>query len=86
VVFMGLRALGELAERLIAAGKGGDTPVAVISGGTTAAQQTVVAPLGEIAGRAAALVSPALVVIGDVASFSREPVTGQQGVRHKCGV
>jgi uroporphyrin-III C-methyltransferase len=79
VVFMGLRALGELAERLIAAGKGGDTPVAVISGGTTAAQQTVVAPLGEIAGRAAVLVSPALVVIGDVASFSREPVAGQQG-------
>ncbi|HEY5294137.1 MAG TPA: uroporphyrinogen-III C-methyltransferase [Gaiellaceae bacterium] len=74
VVFMGLRGLGGLAERLIAAGKPGDTPVAVISGGTTAAQETVVAPLGEIAERAAQLVSPALVVIGAVASLSREPV------------
>lgn len=73
VVFMGLRALGELAERLIAAGKPDDTPVAVISGGTTAAQETVVAPLDTIAERAAGLVSPALVVIGAVASLSREP-------------
>ncbi|MGH3026854.1 MAG: uroporphyrinogen-III C-methyltransferase, partial [Gaiellaceae bacterium] len=83
VVFMGLRSLATLAERFVEAGKPGDTPVAVISGGTTAAQETVVATLTEIAERAAGLVSPALVVIGAVASLSRElaPVdAGRTGV------
>lgn len=86
VVFMGLRSLATLAERLVEAGKPGETPVAVISGGTTAAQETVVATLAEIAERAAGLVSPALVVIGAVASLSREAVASRQVVRHKCGV
>jgi siroheme synthase len=38
----------------------------VIASGTTANQESVFAPLGEIAERAGALRPPALVVIGDV--------------------
>ena len=42
--------------------------MAVIANGTTTAQQTVVAPLAEIAAKAAAagIEAPALVVVGEV--------------------
>jgi uroporphyrinogen III methyltransferase/synthase len=69
VIFMGLAALKTIAERLIAAGKARDAPAAVISRGTTAEQETVVAPLFEIADAASALSPPALVVVGEVVAM-----------------
>lgn len=70
VVFMGLRALPRLACGLIEHGKDPWTPAAVIASGTQEAQRAVVAPLAEIAGAAADLDPPALVVVGDVAALS----------------
>jgi uroporphyrin-III C-methyltransferase len=66
VFFMGLAALPAIAEGLVGAGKAPDTPAAVVSGGTTTDQTTVVAPLRDLAEAAAALASPALVVVGEV--------------------
>jgi len=66
VVFMGLRRLPAIAEGLIAHGRDGDTPAAVIAAATTPRERVVTAPLGEIAEAAEELESPALVVIGDV--------------------
>jgi uroporphyrin-III C-methyltransferase len=42
----------------------------VVANGTTSEQQTVVAPLAEIADAARSLDSPALVVIGDVVALA----------------
>jgi uroporphyrin-III C-methyltransferase len=70
VVFMGVARLGELAERLVAAGKAADTPVAVIANGTTERQETVVGRLDEIALLARGVPSPALTVIGPTAAFA----------------
>jgi uroporphyrin-III C-methyltransferase len=63
VAFMGGARAERLAQRLIEHGKPASTPTAVISRGTTDAQEVAVAPLGALRG---AEVMPALVVIGDV--------------------
>jgi len=70
VVFMGLALLADLADGLLRAGKPADTPAAVVSKGATPEQQTVVAPLAEIAEAAGSLVTPALVVVGDVVALT----------------
>jgi uroporphyrin-III C-methyltransferase len=70
VVFMGLKALPELVQGLLAAGRAPDTPAAVISRGSTPAAETVVADLAAIADAARSLAAPALVVVGDVVALS----------------
>jgi uroporphyrin-III C-methyltransferase len=72
VFFMGLSAIPALTDGLIAAGKDRDAPAAVISRGTTPDEETVVAPLGEIAELAGSLGAPALVVVGDVVALRAE--------------
>jgi siroheme synthase len=66
VLFMALGNLEQIAQRLIAHGRDPDTPAAVVSAGSTPAQQSVAAPLATIAEDARALPAPALVVVGDV--------------------
>jgi uroporphyrin-III C-methyltransferase len=66
VVFMGLEALSELRERLLADGLDPSTPVAVVSRGTTPEQEVVVAELGTITEVAEGLDAPALVIVGEV--------------------
>jgi uroporphyrin-III C-methyltransferase len=72
VLFMAHGNLGQIAERLIAGGRDPGTPAAVVSGGSTASQQTVTAPLAGIADEARELPGPALVVIGDVVALSSQ--------------
>ncbi len=66
VLFMAGARLAEVTARLVAAGKRGDTPAAVIARATLPDQQVLVAPLAQLAAEAAAMVlgSPALVVVG----------------------
>ena len=66
VAFMGGAVVARLAERLIAEGKPAATPAAVISRGTLADEQVIVAPLGSIGAAAVRAPTPALVVIGEV--------------------
>jgi uroporphyrin-III C-methyltransferase len=70
VAFMGLARLEELAAGLIAHGRPGSTPAAVIASGTLPEQRVVVAALDRIAGAVADLDPPALVVIGDVVALA----------------
>ena len=68
VVLMAVKSLHEVAGRLLAAGKPGDTPAAVISAGTRGFQKTVTGTLGMIVQRCAeaCIRPPALAVIGEV--------------------
>jgi uroporphyrin-III C-methyltransferase len=66
VLFMGLERLDAIAAALIEHGKDPATPAAAIANGTRPEQETVVAPLAELAETASGLDSPALVVIGEV--------------------
>lgn len=72
VVYMGVKRLADIAERLMAAGLSRRTPAAMVQSGTTATQRAVVAPLEFIAAEtsAADIQSPAVLVVGEVAAFA----------------
>ena len=76
VLFMALGRLAEIADGLVAHGLAPDTPAAVISSGTTSAQESVAAPLEEIAAAGAELAPPALFVVGDVVALA--PLLGSR--------
>lgn len=70
VVLMGVKALPHFTQRLITAGMDPTLPAAIIQEGTTPQQRVITGMLADIAQRAqnAALVSPALTIIGTVVS------------------
>ncbi len=87
VFLMGVARLPQITRELIKHGRSPETPTAVIEQGTTPAQRTVVAPLGEIAERAkeAGIRPPAITVVGGVVSlrealnwFERKPLFGRR--------
>jgi uroporphyrin-III C-methyltransferase/precorrin-2 dehydrogenase/sirohydrochlorin ferrochelatase len=75
---MGIRLLRESAAALVAAGRPGSTPVAVVERGWTARQRTTVGTLADIADLAEtrAVASPAVVVVGEVVRL-REVIGAQ---------
>ena len=72
VIYMGMRRLAEISGALLAAGMSADTPCAAIESATRPEQRHVLAPLREFAEAVAraGLGSPAIVVIGGVASLA----------------
>jgi uroporphyrinogen III methyltransferase / synthase len=89
VLYMGVRRLAEISERLVAAGRQPAEPAVVIERGTWPGQRTAAAPLAELA-RAAAdagIAPPAVTVIGPVAArrdaiawLERRPLNGRRVV------
>jgi uroporphyrinogen III methyltransferase / synthase len=86
VLYMGVRTLPEITERLIAAGRDPSEPAAVVSRGTRPDQRTVTGRLAEIAARARheGVDPPAVTVIGAVAELApalawlgRRPLHGE---------
>jgi uroporphyrin-III C-methyltransferase len=69
VLFMALKQLESVCERLLDEGLDPGTPAAVISRGTCPDQEVVVADLAGIAEAAAGLPGPALVVVGEVVAL-----------------
>ena len=71
VLYMGVKNLPLIAERLTAAGRPADEPAAVIERGTLPGQRTVSATLADIASRVkdAGLRAPAITVIGPAAGL-----------------
>ena len=69
VFLMGLAQLERIASRLMEAGKPGDTPAAVISGGNSPNPACVRATLATIAQAARKVQAPAVIVVGDVAEM-----------------
>ena len=69
VLFMALGRLSRVTAGLIEAGLDPATPALVVSNGTLPDQQTVSAPLSQIAAEAAELASPALLVVGRVVAI-----------------
>jgi uroporphyrin-III C-methyltransferase len=68
VLYMALKHIARIAERLIAGGRGGDEPVAVISKATTAEQHVLETTLARCAAdvEAHGIEPPAMVVVGEV--------------------
>ncbi|MFL6203131.1 MAG: uroporphyrinogen-III C-methyltransferase [Thermoanaerobaculia bacterium] len=78
VLLMGHARLGGIAAELVRHGRAPSTPAAAISRGSLPGERIVVAPLAEIAERAAGLPSPVLVVVGEVVRL-RERVCQDTG-------
>jgi len=83
VVLMGMAARGEIARRLVEAGRSPETPVLVVHRGTTSTQASVRTTLAALAD--VDLGPPATIVIGPVAALDlrapvRGPLTGVQVV------
>ena len=87
VFLMGLAHVKSIAAGLIKAGRRADTPAAVISNGTLAAQRKCIGTLADIGGKIekAKLTSPAIIVVGDVVSlndrldfFEKRPLFGRK--------
>ena len=74
VIYMGLTNLPDIARGLVGAGMPGTTPACAIQNGTLPDQRSVVTTLAQLpeAVADAAIVSPAIVVVGDVVSFARQ--------------
>ena len=70
VVLMGVERRGTIVERLVAGGLGADTPAAVVMHATTPRQRVWTGTVGELP--AADVESPAVMVIGAVATFADE--------------
>lgn len=85
VFLMGLSNLSKITESLTKAGKATDTPVAVISEGTTAFQQVVRGMLSDIANKVKEqnMRSPAIIVIGETADYEFKH---SRGTRKKVGI
>lgn len=71
VFYMGMANLEQIAALLMAHGRHPDTPAAVIRWGTLPEQQTLVAPLREIAAqvRRSGLRPPAIIIVGEVVAL-----------------
>jgi uroporphyrinogen III methyltransferase / synthase len=89
VLYMGVRNLPQIAERLVAGGRSADEPVAVIERGTLPGQRTVSGTLADIAERVAeaGLKAPAITLVGPVARLrerlewlERRPLFGRSVV------
>jgi uroporphyrin-III C-methyltransferase/precorrin-2 dehydrogenase/sirohydrochlorin ferrochelatase len=87
-VYMGVSELPVLQQRLLAHGRGGDTPFALVEQGSRPGQRVVTGPLAQLAELAAvhAVQSPALLIVGEVAGlagklawFGRPPLTAAVG-------
>lgn len=68
VLYMAMKHIGHIADRLVAAGRSADEPVAFICNATTSAQSVLVTCLGKAEAdlAAAGLEPPAIVVVGEV--------------------
>ena len=99
VFLRGLSRLEKIAAGLLAAGKDGATPAAVVSGGNAAHPLTVRGTLADIAARArqAGAQAPAVIVVGQTAAMDlsatldrplagvRVGLTGTAGMRERLG-
>ncbi len=66
VLYMALKHLRPIVERLTAGGRRPDEPVAIVSKASTPGQQVVVSTLGEVTAVSAFAATPAIIVVGDV--------------------
>jgi uroporphyrin-III C-methyltransferase len=72
VVLMGLANLPRIAAELIAHGRTPETPVAVITSGTTEKQKVISGTLDDIFGKAKDLSPPAVIVIGEIVRLTNQ--------------
>ncbi|MFQ2293403.1 siroheme synthase CysG [Aeromonas enteropelogenes] len=79
VFYMGLSSCGVIREQLLAHGKGGDTPVALIERGTQPSQRVIRGTLDQLPELAVGVESPALIMVGSVVTLAEQLAWFGQG-------
>ncbi|MFM4679924.1 siroheme synthase CysG [Aeromonas media] len=79
VFYMGLSSCAVIREQLLAHGKGGDTPVALIERGTQPSQRVIRGTLNELPELAVGVESPALIMVGSVVTLADQLAWFGQG-------
>ena len=72
VFLMGLSSSENISNKLIENGKSENTPVAVISSGTTPRQKCVTGTLNNLSALAKQMTSPAIILVGDVVNLKQD--------------
>ena len=72
VLYMARKFAGEIAEALLAAGRGADEPAAIVANAARADQQVIVTTLGGLAAAAQNAPALAIMVIGENVALARE--------------
>ncbi len=81
VIYMGLTVAGEIAERLIAAGRAPTTPALIVVDASLASERRVKTTLAGLAPAAAGLAGPALLMIGEAMAMAQVRVDVREGDR-----
>ncbi len=79
VFYMGLSSCATIREQLLAHGKGGDTPVALIERGTQPSQRVIRGTLDQLPALAMGVESPALIMVGSVVTLADQLAWFGQG-------
>ncbi|WP_421202175.1 siroheme synthase CysG [Aeromonas enteropelogenes] len=79
VFYMGLSSCATIREQLLAHGKGGDTPVALIERGTQPSQRVIRGTLDRLPELAVGVESPALIMVGSVVTLAEQLAWFGQG-------
>lgn len=79
VFYMGLSSCATIREQLLAHGKGGDTPVALIERGTQPSQRVIRGTLDRLPELAIGVESPALIMVGSVVTLAEQLAWFGQG-------
>ncbi|HHO0882975.1 siroheme synthase CysG [Aeromonas hydrophila] len=79
VFYMGLSSCATIREQLMAHGKGGDTPVALIERGTQPSQRIIRGTLDQLPELAVGVESPALIMVGSVVTLADQLAWFGQG-------
>ncbi len=78
-VYMGLSTASMTAERLMAAGRAGSTPVVVVENASRAEERRVLTTLAGLPSAVRALDGPAILIIGEVAALAQLSPPAQRG-------
>jgi uroporphyrin-III C-methyltransferase len=71
VVYMGLGAAGATADRLMAAGRAGSTPVLVVENASLPQERRIATTLGELGAAAVGVEGPAILMVGEAMALAR---------------
>ncbi|MFQ3545149.1 uroporphyrinogen-III C-methyltransferase [Halobacillus rhizosphaerae] len=65
-IYMGVKQLPDICDKLIRHGRSSDTPIALVHWGTTKVQETVTGTLSNITQEAKHLKNPSMIIVGEV--------------------
>jgi len=78
VIYMGLANAGQIARRLMQAGRSPETPALIVENASLATERRMTAPLSDLADAALGLSGPALLIVGEAMSMALAGVAAEE--------